>query len=50
MRVPAMDQHEAPPAVRQALEALPDLGLFRVVAHAEGVFGPWLAYGGALLT
>lgn len=36
--------------VRAALDALPDLGLLRMAAHADGAFGAWLAYGGALLT
>lgn len=38
------------PAVREALAALPPgLGVFRMVAHAETAFRPWLALGGALL-
>jgi 4-carboxymuconolactone decarboxylase len=28
----------------------PPLKLFRIVAHAETAYGPWLGYGGALLT
>lgn len=36
-------------ATRAALDALPPLGLFGVAAHADAAFGPWLAYGGALL-
>lgn len=36
--------------VREALAALPPgLGVFRMVAHAETAFRPWLALGGALL-
>ncbi len=49
MRIAPYDSTTAPPPVREALEALPDLGLFRVVAHAETAFVPWLRLGGALL-
>jgi AhpD family alkylhydroperoxidase len=35
--------------VREALDALPPLDVFRMVAHAETAFRPWLALGGALL-
>jgi len=42
-------ENTAPP-VREALAALPPgLGVFRMVAHAETAFRPWLALGGALL-
>jgi 4-carboxymuconolactone decarboxylase len=40
---------DAAPKVREALAALPELGVFRMVAHAETAFRPWLALGGALL-
>jgi 4-carboxymuconolactone decarboxylase len=40
---------DAAPKVREALTALPELGVFRMVAHAETAFRPWLALGGALL-
>lgn len=50
MRISLMDSKDAPPAVAEALAALPDLGLFGVVAHAEDAFSAWLAYGGALLS
>jgi AhpD family alkylhydroperoxidase len=41
---------QASPPVREALAALPPgLGVFRMVAHAETAFRPWLALGGALL-
>lgn len=39
-----------PAAVREALEVLPDLALFRVAAQATGAFGAWLDLGAALLT
>jgi AhpD family alkylhydroperoxidase len=34
---------------RQALDALPDLALFRMLANAPTVIGPWLTLGAALL-
>jgi 4-carboxymuconolactone decarboxylase len=38
------------PPIREALAALPPgLGVFRMVAHAETAFRPWLALGGAML-
>jgi 4-carboxymuconolactone decarboxylase len=40
---------QAPSSVREALDALPDLGVFRMLAHAESAFRPWLALGGVLL-
>ena len=45
---PVVPEH-ASPAVRETLAALPGLGVFRMVAHAETAFRPWLALGGALL-
>lgn len=39
-----------PPEVEDALQQLPDLSLFRVVAHADRAFGTWLAHGSTLLT
>ena len=45
-----VDPESAPPAVRDTLAALPPgMGVFRMVAHAETAFRPWLALGGALL-
>jgi AhpD family alkylhydroperoxidase len=34
----------------ELLAKLPDLGLFRVLAHAPTAFGPWVDLGSALLT
>lgn len=48
-RIPYVDPATAPEPVRQALEALPPLNVFRLVANAETAFRPWLAFGGALL-
>ena len=40
---------EAAPQIGATLEALPPLGVFGMVAHAETAFRPWLALGGAIL-
>lgn len=48
-RLPYVDPATAPDDVREALEALPPLNVFRMVAHAESAFRPWLRFGGALL-
>ena len=48
-RLPYIDAEHAPDRVREALEAIPPLNIFRMVANAETAFRPWLALGGALL-
>lgn len=48
-RLPYVDPATATPEVREALEALPPLNVFRMMAHAETAFRPWLRFGGALL-
>ena len=48
-RLPYVDPAGAPDNVREALEAVPPLNVFRMVAHAETAFRPWLRFGGALL-
>ena len=48
-RLPYVDPSAAPDSVREALEAAPPLNVFRMVAHAETAFRPWLRFGGALL-
>jgi alkylhydroperoxidase family enzyme len=48
--LPYADRSAVAADVRQALEGLPDLNLFRMVSHAETAFVPWLRYGGTLLT
>lgn len=48
--LPYVDRSTAPDEVRRVLDGLPDLNLFRMVAHAESALVPWLRYGGALLT
>ena len=48
-RLPYVNPATAPDPVREALDALPPLNVFRMVAHAETAFRPWLRFGGALL-
>jgi 4-carboxymuconolactone decarboxylase len=44
-----LEPENASPPVREMLENLPPLNVFRMVANAESAFRPWLALGGALL-
>jgi 4-carboxymuconolactone decarboxylase len=48
-RVPYPDPASAPEPVREALEALPPLNIFRMLAHAETALRPFLRFGGAIL-
>ncbi|MEA2480974.1 MAG: hypothetical protein QOJ07_2896 [Thermoleophilaceae bacterium] len=48
-RVPYVDPEAASPAAQAALERLPPLNVFRLVALADSAFVPWLRFGGALL-
>ena len=48
-RLPYVDPATAPPPVREALEAVPPLNVFRTMAHAETAFRPWLRWGSTLL-
>ena len=49
-RLPYPDPDALPERVRRALDAVPPLNVFRMTAHAETAFRPWLAFGGALLS
>lgn len=49
MLLPDLDRSHAAPEVTEALQALPHLGVFSLVAHAQSAFRPWLELGGALL-
>jgi len=49
-RLPYVDPALGSPDVVEALSALPPLNVFRMVAHAETAFRPWLRFGAALLT
>jgi 4-carboxymuconolactone decarboxylase len=47
-RLPYYDPADGPDAIAEQLERTP-LGLFRMVAHAQSAFEPWLRYSAALL-
>jgi AhpD family alkylhydroperoxidase len=47
--IPYADSQRAPKEVRELLDVLPDLHVFRMVGQASTLFGPWLALGGAIL-
>jgi alkylhydroperoxidase family enzyme len=49
-RLPYVDPEHASEPVRDALERVPPINIFRMVANAETAFRPWLAFGGALLS
>jgi 4-carboxymuconolactone decarboxylase len=49
-RLPYVDPKQASPEVREALEALPPLNIFRTLAHAETSLRPALRLGQAILT
>src|SRR5947207_11422144 len=48
-RLPYVDPEDAPPKVREVLQAVPPLNVFRTMAHAETAFRPWMRWGGVLL-
>jgi len=48
-RIPYTDPQAASPEVREALDALPQLNIFKMLAHADTAFIPYLRLGGALL-
>jgi alkylhydroperoxidase family enzyme len=48
-RLPYPDPDEQPEKVREALDRLPSLNIFRMLSHAETAFRPYLRFGGALL-
>ena len=49
-RLPYPDPDALPERVQRALDRVPPLNVFRMTAHAETAFRPWLAFGGALLS
>ena len=49
-RLPYVDPKQAPEPVREAFDRLPPLNIFRVLAHAETCFRPFLRLGEAILT
>jgi 4-carboxymuconolactone decarboxylase len=48
-RLPELSPADAAPGVRSALERLPPLAIFRVLANAQGTFVDWLRFGGDCL-
>jgi 4-carboxymuconolactone decarboxylase len=48
-RLPELSPADAEPSVRAALERLPPLAVFRVLANAQGTFVDWLRFGGDCL-
>jgi 4-carboxymuconolactone decarboxylase len=48
-RLPYVDPADAPEPVREVLEAVPPLNIFRMLANAETAFRPWMRWGGVLL-
>ena len=49
-RLPYADPERLPKPAREALEAMPPLGIFRLMANAETAVRPWLRWGGVLLS
>jgi alkylhydroperoxidase family enzyme len=48
-RIPYLDPERASEPVREALADLPPLNVFKLVAHAEASFRPFLRYGASIL-
>jgi 4-carboxymuconolactone decarboxylase len=49
-RLPYTDPQTTSPEVREALDALPALNIFAMLAHADSAFIPYLTLSGVLLT
>jgi 4-carboxymuconolactone decarboxylase len=47
-RLPPLDPADAEPETARVLAAVPPLGIFRTVAHAQGAFPAWMRFGGKL--
>ena len=48
-RLPYLDPDDAEPQVAEVLRTAPDLGVFRMVANAQGAFRAWMRFGATLL-
>src|SRR3954447_9071940 len=48
-RIQPIDPGAAPETVREALDQLPPLNIFRTLAHAETAFRPLLRFAGSVL-
>ena len=50
-RLPYVDPDNAPEQVKDVFErGVPPLNIFKLLAHADTVFRPWLRFGAAVLT
>jgi len=49
-RLPYVNPEVASPDVREALERVPPLNIFRMTAQADSAFVPWLRWAGVLLS
>jgi 4-carboxymuconolactone decarboxylase len=49
-RLPYVDPQDASSEVREALDTLPPLNIFRMLAQADSAFVPYLGFAGVLLT
>lgn len=49
-RIPYLAAADAPEAVAKRLAVLPDLKVFKLMAHAHDTFDAWLRFGGSLLS
>jgi len=49
-RIPYADPESVSPETKQALENLPPLNIFRMLAQADSAFVPFLRFGGAVLS
>jgi 4-carboxymuconolactone decarboxylase len=48
-RLPYLDPDDAEPPVAELLHKAPGLGVFRMVANAQGAFRAWMRFGATLL-
>lgn len=48
-RIPYVDPEQAPPSMREALDVVPPLNVFRMLAHTESAFWPYVDYNAVLL-
>lgn len=48
-RLPYLDPADAEPKVADTLEKIPPLGIFRMLANAQGAFPSWLRFGAHVL-
>jgi 4-carboxymuconolactone decarboxylase len=49
-RIPYVDPEEAPEKIREVFERVPPLNIFRLLAHAQTAFRPFMRFGGSVLT